>query len=90
MGRGTSKAAGTASGSNVRETAQDFIKRVIDDSSAEHVTIRVTANDMVPIIGNRDKVLKVLNSNKDNLYVRSMQYVDYNNVTIECVYHKYK
>ena len=70
------------------ETVAEFINRFFDGcSNVDCVVIRVEADDMLPIIGNRENVLKRLETHQ--LFVGSFQMVDYNNITIKAIFNAY-
>lgn len=70
------------------ETVADFIKRFLVGFNADSVIVRVEADDMLPIIGNKENVLKRLETH--SLFMGELQVVDFNNITIKAVFNAYK
>lgn len=64
----------------MRESIKEFIDRVVDN---EYISIRVEANDMLPIIGNKSEILDRV----DGLYVIDADFSKMNLITIRATYH---
>ncbi len=67
------------------ETVAEFINRFFDGCmNAENVIITIRADDMLPIKGNKENVLKRLETHE--LYMGTFQMVDFSNVTINAIF----
>ena len=63
----------------MRELVTEFIERAVSD----YMTIRVEANDMLPITGVKEDVIKKV----EGLYVEKFEMTGINSVTITAMYY---
>lgn len=70
------------------ETVADFLNRFLAGYNAENVIVRIEADDMLPIIGNKENVLKRLETHE--LYMGELKVMDYNNITVRAIFRAYK
>ena len=69
------------------ENATDFINRVV--SNNDNIIIRVTANDILPIVGTKENVLRKLFAKNYSLYVNTIKIANYDgidNILIDCLF----